>query len=274
MALSDGDFQYISTLVREQAAIVLEKGKEYLVESRLAPLARQEGFDSIGDLVARLSSRPLNDLHSKVVEAMTTNETSWFRDIHPFEALNKVIVPEFMKKREAERSLYIWCAACSSGQEPYSIAILLREHFPALESWRVKIIACDFSNEMVEYARQGRYSQLEVNRGLAAPLLVKYFNRNGLEWQLKDEVRRMVEIQQMNLIEPWPPLPSMDVIFLRNVLIYFDMATKKAILERLHNLLKPDGYLFLGGAETTFHIDDSFERVQLEKTIGYRLRGG
>jgi chemotaxis protein methyltransferase CheR len=271
-ALSKTDFEYVKNLVLKSAAIILETGKEYLVESRLAPLARQEGFASFAELIDQLRKRPFNGLHWKVIEAMTTNETSFFRDVHPFEALKKAILPELLTKRAHERSLHIWCAASSSGQEPYTVAMLLREYFPTLASWTIRFVASDISTEMLARSREGRYSQLEVNRGLPATLLVKYFQKQGTEWQIKEELRRMIEFQQVNLAEAWPSWPRMDIILMRNVMIYFDVATKKTILNKIHQLLRPDGYLFLGGAETTMNLDDAFERVQFDRSGCYRLR--
>jgi chemotaxis protein methyltransferase CheR len=271
MIMTASEFDYIQRLVLEQSAIVLEDDKQYLVESRLLPLARREGFDSIASMVAWLGAKKLDGLRRKVVEAMTTNETSFFRDFHPFEALRKSILPEFMIQRASSKELNFWSAACSSGQEPYSLALLLREYFPHLADWRVRIIATELSEEMLARAREGRYSQLEVNRGLPASLLVKYFCQHGSDWQIREDLRRRVEFQIVNLAEAWPPLPPMDVILMRNVLIYFGVETKKRILSKVRQLLKPDGFLFLGGAETTFNLDDAFERVQFDRTICYRV---
>jgi chemotaxis protein methyltransferase CheR len=271
-ALNNNDFEYVKTLVLKRAAIVLETGKEYLVESRLTPLARQEGFASLEALLTQLRAQPFNVLHWKVVEAMTTNETSFFRDAHPFEALKKVVVPELLAKRTSERTLNLWCAASSSGQEPYTVSMLLRETFPALATWTLRFLASDISLEMLERAREGCYSQLEVNRGLPAALLVKYFQKKGAQWQIKEDLRRAVEFQQVNLAEAWPTMPPMDIVFMRNVMIYFNIETKKTILGKLRKLLRPDGYLFLGGAETTLNLDDAFERVEFDKSGCYRLR--
>jgi len=271
MAIAGADFDFIRDLVRVKAGIVLEPGKEYLVESRLAPLARKEGFPSLPDLVAGLRSRSPNGLHYKVIEAMTTNETTFFRDHKPFELLRTKVLPEVVSRRGAGRNISIWCAASSSGQEPYSIAMLLREHFPFLATWRVDFLASDISQEMLARTRQGRYSQLEVNRGLPAAYLVKYFRKEGAEWQVRDDLRRMLELREINLTEPWPLLPSLDIIFMRNVLIYFSVESKKEILARVRRLLRLDGYLFLGGAETTLNLDDSFEAVPGLSTC-YRLK--
>lgn len=205
---------------------------------------------------------------------MTTNETSFFRDLHPFETLRTTVLPDVIARRASERRLHLWSAACSSGQEPYTIALVLREHFPALAGWTVRLVATDLSREILARARAGRYSQLEVNRGLPAPLLTKHFTREGMEWQLKDEVRRMVEFRELNLLEAWSGLADLDIVFIRNVLIYFDQDIKRGILGRVHRALRPGGYLFLGGAETTLNLDDRFERLHIGKTPCYRRRGG
>jgi chemotaxis protein methyltransferase CheR len=272
MTLSLPEFNFIRRLVLEQSAIVLEEDKGYLVESRLSPLARREGFASLDLLVRRLQAEPFHGLHRQAVEALTTNETSFFRDFHPFEALRKFVLPDLIARRAAERELSIWCAASSSGQEPYSLAMLIRESFAQLASWRVCILATDLSTDALARAREGRYSQLEVNRGLPASLLVKYFQKQGRDWFLRDDLRRMVDHQIVNLASAWPFLPPMDMVMMRNVLIYFGVETKKEILAKVRRVLKPDGYLFLGGAETTFSIDDSFERVQFERATCYRVR--
>jgi len=235
-------------------------------------LARREGFDSLSSMVASLLMKKPDGLHRHVVEAMTTNETSFFRDFHPFEALRKSILPQIMIKRDSLKELNIWSAACSSGQEPYSIAMLLAEDLPGLAGWNIKLIASELSGQMLARAREGRYSQLEVNRGLPAKLLVKYFRQQGVDWQIAEELRRRVEFVAVNLAGYWPPLPPMDIILMRNVLIYFGVEMKKKILRKARQLLKQDGLLFLGGAETTFNLDDSFERVQFDRTICYRVR--
>jgi len=274
MTLSLPAFDYIRALVQKRSAMVLDQEKAYLVEARLCNLARLEGYPSADELVAQLRAGPEDGLHCKVVEAMTINETSFFRDIHPFESLRQVVIPDLVQRRRIERSLNFWCAACSSGQEPYSLAMLLRQHFHELSGWNTRVLARDISTDMVARARQGVYSQLEVNRGLTPHFLGKFFDKQGTDWRIKDEVRRLVEFRSLNLIGAWPVLPSMDVILLRNVLIYFDVPTKKLILARLRQLLRPDGYLFLGGAETTLNLDDAFERVQLDRFSCYRLRSG
>jgi chemotaxis protein methyltransferase CheR len=265
------DFAFICKLLLERSAVVLEPGKEYLVENRLAPIVRALELTSITDLVARVQAPGNAALTTQIIEALVTTETSFFRDLQPFEALRKTIVPELIRRRAGERALTIWCAASSTGQEPYSVALLLREHFPQLREWNVLLLATDLSREVLARAREGRYNQIEVNRGLPAPLLVKYFQQHGTQWQLKEEIRRLVEFRELNLAQPWPFLPRMDLILNRNVMIYFDVATKKSILSRIARLLHPDGYLLLGGAETTFNLDDSFQRVETLKAGFYQL---
>jgi len=264
--------QFLSALVRQRSAIVLEPEKSYLLEARLAPLARAEGFGSIDALVEHLRAQPAGGLHGKVVEAMTTNETSFFRDLHPFEALRTVVIPEVIRHRRTERRLTIWCAASSSGQEPYTVAMTLLEHFPELAGWSVTLLGTDISGAMIARCRAGKYGQIEVNRGLPAPLLMKYFERKGMDWQVKPVVQRLCEFRELNLIEPWGQLPAMDVIFLRNVLIYFDVETKRSILQKVRAALAPWGHLFLGGAETTLNLGDMFERVPFDKAGCYRLK--
>jgi len=272
MAIAAESFDYISKMVYENSAIVLNKGKEYLVESRLGPLATQNDFPSIDDYVEKLKSTPFSAAHREVIEAMTTNETSFFRDMHPFEAIKNNVLPEFIKSRLSVRRLNIWSAACSSGQEPYSLAIMIREYFPMLSVWPVKIIASDLSENALNIARQGCYRSLDINRGMPAALMVKYFEKQGIDWKVKQEVRDMVDFRQMNLVGDWPVLPKMDIVLLRNVLIYFDNETKQSILSQVRQLLMPDGYLFLGSAETTLNIDDSYERIMLGRAVAYRLR--
>lgn len=263
---------YLRTMVHRRAAIVIEPSKDYLIEARLAPVARDAGFESIGDLIGDLRAPPTPrtiSLEKRVIEAMTTNETFFFRDVHPFVALENAVIPELVRKRTS-RQLTIWSAACSTGQEPYSIAILLHDRFPELQTWTVRIVATDLAESILEYARRGRYRQVEVNRGLPLPLLTKYFDRDGSEFCLQQRIRQRVTFQVLNLIERWPTMPQLDVVFLRNVLIYFDVETKRSILKRVKQAMAPGGFLFLGGAETTLNLDDSFERVQEGNAVFYR----
>ena len=268
--MKSADFDYVRNYVRTQAAIVIEPGKEYLVESRLTTLARREKIESIDILVERLRAKPGSDLHRRVVDAMTTNETSFFRDLHPFEALKKTILPELVQKRRPERQLNFWCGAASSGQESYSVLMTIAENFPEIFQWNFNFIATDLSTDVLAQAQSGKYSQLEVNRGLPAPLLVKYFKRNGEFWEFDPMLRKKVVFKELNLMSNWPFMPALDVVFLRNVLIYFDVETKKTILGKIRRLLRPGGYLFLGGAETTLNLEDTFQRFVFDKATCYR----
>ena len=271
MGITSKDFEYVAGLARAGAAIVLEPGKEYLVESRLDPVARQAGFPSLESFLEALRTKKLNgEMHARVIDALTTNETYFFRDFHPFEALRKHIVPEILTSRSATRRLTIWSAACSAGQEPYSLAMLLREHFPQLAGWEVKIVATDLSPTVLSQAREGKYSQLEVNRGLPAPYLIKYFTRRDNCWFIQDQLKTLIEFRPMNLAQPWPLLPPFDLIFIRNVMIYFDTETKRSILRRIRNCLLPHGSLFLGTAETTINLDPNYRPVTFGNATVYR----
>ena len=268
--LAPPDFDFVCQLVRRRSAIVLEPGKEYLVEARLSPLAKELGFGDPTELVAQLR-RDTGPLADRVTEAMTTNETSFFRDIVPFDLLRQEVLPELVVRRATQRRLRIWCGASSSGQEPYTIAMVV-DQVPELAGWDIEILATDLSPEMLDRARSGLYSQLEVNRGLPAQLLVKHFERSGTGYQLKEGLRRSVEFRMLNLAEPWPTLGPFDIVFMRNVLIYFDVETKREIFGRVRRVLAPDGYLFLGAAETTVNIDAGFERLPRERAGCYVLR--
>ena len=271
MPISKTDFDYVSQLAHSEAAIVLEPGKEYLVETRLGPLALLEGFATLALYIDALRYQvKVNGMHAKAIDALTTNETLFFRDFHPFESLRRFIIPEIIEKRASLRRLTIWSAASSTGQEPYSIAMLLREHFPQLNNWNVSILATDLSPTVLKLAQAGEYSQLEVNRGLPASYLVKYFSKQADKWRLSDDVRKMVEFRPMNLIQSWPVMPPMDLVFIRNVMIYFDVESKRTILKKIRACLLPHGYLFLGSAETTTNLDPQFQPVTHGKAVVYR----
>jgi chemotaxis protein methyltransferase CheR len=270
-ALSATDFDFISALARASAAIVLEKGKEYLVEARLTPLAEREGFKTLASFIAALRSDRLpGPLHAKAVDALTTNETYFFRDFHPFEALRKHLLPDLIAARAETRRLTVWCAACSTGQEPFTLAMLLREHFPQLAGWKIEILGTDLSPTVLKQAASGRFNQIEINRGLPASYLIKYFTQQDGAWVLKPEIRDMVQFRPLNLIEPWPILPPCDLIFIRNVMIYFEVETKRTILRKLRHCLRPDGSLFLGASETTLNIDPYWAPVTIGPTVVYR----
>lgn len=270
MTISATAFTFVRELVRAESAIVLEPGKEYLVESRLVPLARQAGHPDVNGYVAELSTRRNPAALMQVVEALTTNETSWFRDSDPFTALRQSIFPALARNR-SRRELRVWAAACSSGQEPYSI-LMTAQDTPELAGWKIDMLATDLSQEMLDRARKGEYSQLEVNRGLPATTLVRHFERAGLNWRISPALTAQVQFRQLNLVRPFPPMAKFDVVFLRNVLIYFDLATKRDILRRVRQVLAPDGHLFLGAAEMTMGVDDAWERVPAGRSSVYRIR--
>lgn len=272
MTLSPPAFAYVSDLVRREAAIVLTPGKEYLVEARLTELARAAGASDVSDYVSILRTKGTPAQRMAVVEALTTNETSWFRDGAPFDVLRSTVVPQLLAAPGRRSRLNIWSAACSSGQEAYTIAMIMADH--ALpRGVTADILGTDISQEMLDRTASGSYSQLEIGRGLPAPMMVKHFKRAGTQWQVSDQLRSMVRVRKLNLAAPFPPLPLFDIVFLRNVLIYFDAATKRSILQRVRRVLNPDGYLFLGGAETTLGIDDGWTRETIGRFTLHRPAG-
>jgi chemotaxis protein methyltransferase CheR len=269
MTLSAQQFTHLSTLLKNETAVVLETGKEYLVETRLSTLAREEGFQSLSDLVDAVLTTHNPQLKAKVLLALTTNETSFFRDLAPFEALKKTIIPELLERRAATKSLTVWSAACSAGQEPYSLAMMLFDTFPALTQWRVMIQASDLNPQVVAKATLGVYSSNEVNRGLPVQYLLKYFEQNGSNFVIKESLRKAITFFPLNLLHQWPTTP-IDVLFLRNVLIYFDVETKRQMFDKVYSVLAPDGYLFLGTAETPYRIHDGFTRQTVGTAVVYK----
>ena len=253
------DYDYLRKLLKERSGLVLSADKQYLVESRLLPLARKIGAPHLSELVAKLKAPGAEPLIVDVVEAMTTNESFFFRDKIPFEHFREFMVPSLLKARAARRSIRIWCAAASTGQEPYSLAMILKEMAAQVSGWRIEIIATDLSNEVLEKARAGLYSQFEVQRGLPVQMLVKYFTQAGETWQISPEIKAMVQYRPLNLLVDFSHLGSFDVVFCRNVLIYFDQPTKVGVLERLARLTEPDGYLVLGAAETVVGLTEVFK---------------
>jgi chemotaxis protein methyltransferase CheR len=270
MSFSPATFAYLAQMVREHSAIVLDDTKAYLVESRLGPLLYSEGVRDIDELAYRLRDDRFGPLRRKVLDAMTNNETWFFRDLYPFEALKSAILPEILARADNAKTISIWSAASSSGQEIYSAAMLIRENFPSLLNWNLTLLGTDFSEAILARARAGTYSQLEVNRGLPAILLAKYFQQVGREWQLKRNILDMAGFRSLNLHMPFPFVGKFDVVFLRNVLIYFALDVRREILARIRLALRPGGILFLGSAETTLNLDDSYERVPFQKAFYYR----
>jgi len=251
------DYGFLRKLLKERSGLDLSSDKQYLVESRLIPLARRVDLSGIAELVAKIKSGA-EALTSEVVEAMTTNETFFFRDKIPFDHLRQTVLPEVLPARANRRSLRIWCAASSTGQEPYSIAMCIKE-FAALAGWRIEIVATDLSQGVLEKSKAGIFSQFEVQRGLPIQMLVKYFTQTGELWQLNADIRAMVQHRQLNLLQDFSHLGTFDVIFCRNVLIYFDQDTKVQIFGRLAKALEPDGVLALGAAESVVGISDAFK---------------
>ena len=261
MKVSPLQFEFLRDLLRRRTGVVIDDSKQYLVVARLLPIVRQRAIPSLDTLVDRIRKTGDKALEKDVLNAMMTHETSFFRDKSPYETLRQ-LVTEMIPKRSAHRQLAIWSAACSTGQEPYSIAMLLNEHFPDLvASWRIRIIATDISEPVLARAREGVFSELETNRGLTAELLKKYFRPLQGKWSIAQECRRLVEFRCLNLNGPWPALPPCDVIFLRNVMLYFDVPTRASLVTKMRRVLKPDGALFLGGAETMIGIDTAYDRL-------------
>jgi chemotaxis protein methyltransferase CheR len=268
MTATTADIDFVRELVRREAAIVLDESKGYLIDARLAPVSRRAGLESISELVDQLK-RGSTELQTLVVEALTTNETSFFRDVHPFEALATEVLPALARARAATRTIRIWSAASSTGQEAYTIAMVAAQA-PQLAGWNIRIVGTDLSEGVLAQAREGRYAQLEVNRGLPVNMLTRYFDREGIAWRVKPEIHKFVEFQQMNLVRPWPLTLRFDIVFLRNVLIYFDAATKQMLLERVLKVLPPDGYLFVGGTEMIAGSHDGFVQERSGRATWHR----
>ena len=266
--ISPSSFGFVADFLRRETAMICEPGKEYLVEARLLPLARAVGAADVDAYVDRLRTDPVE--RARAVDALTINETSWFRDLAPYQAFTDVLLPQLLEARKDRRHLEIWSAACSSGQEAYSMAMLLDESLPA--GWTYRIHATDVSPTMLERVRAGRYSQVEMNRGMPANRLVKYFTRVGREWEVSADLRRMITTEQVNLAAPLPGIGLFDLVLLRNVLIYFDVDVKRDILRRFRPRVSPDGFLMLGSTETTLDLDDAWAREPAGKAWVHRPR--
>jgi len=255
------DYDYLRKLVKERSGLVLSADKQYLVESRLLPVARKAGLSGLSELVQQIKAANAQSLVVEVVEAMMTNESFFFRDKLPFDHFRDTIIPSLVAARASQRRIRIWCAAASTGQEPYSLAMCLKELAPLVAGWRIDIVATDLSNEVLEKAKAGIYSQFEVQRGLPIHLLIKYFTQVGETWQIAPEIRAMVQFRPFNLLNDFGGLGMFDVVFCRNVLIYFDQPTKVGVLDRMARTAERDGYLVLGAAETVVGLTDSFKPV-------------
>ena len=252
------DFDLYKDLLKDKSGLVVTPDKSCLLDSRLGPVAKKWGYASIDAMTLALKGVPDSNLVKDIIEAMTTNETSFFRDTRPFDMFRDHILPSLMESRATKRSLRIWCAAASSGQEPYSLSMLMLEKGAALANWNIEIIATDISNDILAQAQNGIYSQFEVQRGLPITLLMKYFTQQGDKWQIKDVVKKPIKYKYFNLLDSMASMGQFDIIFCRNVLIYFDEKTKGDVLNRMAKQLTKDGFLFLGGAETVLGITNAF----------------
>ncbi|ADZ69381.1 CheR family methyltransferase [Polymorphum gilvum] len=259
--MTPSEYEFLKRFLKERSGLVLSDDKQYLVESRLVPVARKTGIDTLSALVSALQRGGNAALASNVVEAMTTNESFFFRDKTPFEHFTNTMLPAMLDKRSKTRSFKIWCAAASTGQEPYSLGICLREAGAKVAGWRVRILGTDLSTEVLEKAKAGIYSQFEVQRGLPIQMLLKYFTQQGDLWQINPDLRAMIEWRKLNLLENFSHLGEFDIVFCRNVLIYFDQQTKIDILQRIAKLMPEDGFLVLGAAETVVGLTDAFQPV-------------
>lgn len=259
--MNEQDYKFFEELLKRESGLIITPEKTYLLESRLLPLAEKFGAVSLEGLAKKMRDTKDPAIQRAVVEAMTTNETSFFRDNTPFQRMKEDILPYFIKARAAQKSLRIWSAACSSGQEPYSTAMLLKEFGPQLQGWKFEIVATDLSHDILAQAKAGIYSQFEVQRGLPIQMLVKYFTQQGDRWHVKQELKDMITFKPANLLSDFSALGQFDIVFCRNVLIYFDVPTKAKVLQGIRGVTKQDGVLFLGGAETVIGISDAFKSL-------------
>lgn len=273
MKVSQPQFAFLRELLRRRTGVVIDDSKHYLVVARLTPIVRQRSIPSLDTLIDRLKSGGDPTLERDVLNAMMTHETSFFRDKSPFETLRRLLA-ELIERRAMHRQLVIWSAACSTGQEPFSIAMLLNEHFPnVLATWRIRVIATDISEAVLARAREGLFSDLETHRGLSPQMLQKYFRPLQGKWSISQDCRRLVEFRQLNLNGSWPMMPTCDVVFLRNVMLYFDVPTRAALVAKMRRVIRPDGALFLGGAETMIGIDTGYDRLLGAGCSYYRPKG-
>jgi len=267
------EFDYVSALLKRESGLVIGRDKVYLLESRLVPLARERGMAGLSDVIQALMTGRDANLVKAVVDAMTTNETFFFRDVRPFDQFKTVSMPEVLTSRATKRQLRIWSAACSTGQEPYTIAMILKEMEAKIAGWKIEIIATDLALDVLERAKKGVYSQFEVQRGLPVQLLVKYFTQQKDTWAINDVLKRMITFRPLNLLHSFAGLGQFDIIFCRNVLIYFDQETKGKILDGMAKLMPPDGTLYLGGAETVLGVTNAFQPVANQRGL-YRPTAG
>ncbi|GAB3124888.1 CheR family methyltransferase [Novispirillum itersonii] len=260
------DFDFLAKMLKDRSGLVLTKDKSYLLESRLMPVARKRGYKGLEELVAQLRKRD-EALAVDVTEAMTTNESFFFRDQKPFDQFRQVVLPNLLATRATKKSFRIWCAAASSGQEPYSLAMILKEESAKLAGWKTEIVGTDISREILQKARAGLYSQFEVQRGLPIQMLVKYFKKRDDQWEIDPAIRAMVQYKEWNLLGDLGALGSFDVVFCRNVLIYFDQDTKGVVLDNISRQMNDDGVLYLGGAETVLGISERFKPIPSQRGV-------
>ncbi len=270
--MNPNDYQYLSKFLIESSGLALGEGKEYLLEARVTPLSQSFGFSDVAELISKLRRGRDVRISTAVTESMTTNETSFFRDKTPFEEIKATLLPALIEKRRALQKLRIWCAAASTGQEIYSLLMLMEDSFPELKSWRIEVVGTDIAQSMLNRSQEAVYSQFEVQRGLPTPLLIKHFEQVTQGWRIKDTLRNRVKWQQLNLLSEFAHLGPFDMILCRNVLIYFEVAHKRDVLERMRNILSRDGYLMLGAAESIVGITDQFERFRECRSAVYQPR--
>ncbi len=265
--IAPNDYEFLRQLLLKRSGLALAENKQYLLDGRLAPVMREHGLASMAELVIKLRSANNERLERALVEAMTTNESFFFRDKVPFDNFTSVMLPKFLATRSPGRTIRIWCAAASTGQEPYSLAILIKENAAKVAGWRFEIIGTDLSQEVLDRATAGVYSQFEVQRGLSIQHLMRHFTKVGDNWQIHPDLRAMVQFRTHNLLAPFSHLGLFDIIFCRNVLIYFDPPTKSEVLMRLAKAMTPDGYLVLGGAETVVGLSDAFRLAPGQRNL-------
>ncbi len=268
--VSKESLSFFFSFLQKESGLVLDDSKTYLIEARLGPIVSEAGLASIDALCQQLRLNPTSPLRQKVVDAMATNETSFFRDMVPFEIVRKVILPELIKTNQHSKKIRIWSAACATGQEPYSLAMLLSNMGPALAGWNVEILATDMVERVLERARNGTYSHYEIQRGLPAQYMTRFFDQVGTEWQVRPELKKWIQFRRLNLLSDYSGLGLFDIIFCRNILIYFDIASKKKVLEQMAASLSPNGVLFLGGGETPLGITDRFTRFEIDRAVYYK----
>ncbi|MGQ9812709.1 MAG: CheR family methyltransferase [Dissulfurimicrobium sp.] len=266
-------FRFFADIVKSASGISLTTGKEYLIESRLNELSKILNLRDLDDLYQKAKLQMTPQLKNQIVEAMTTNETYFFRDQHPFDALRTDIIPELIKRKGARPRLRLWSAACSTGQEPYSMAMIIAEHFKHIANGASEILATDISKQVIEKGAAGRFTQIEVNRGLPITMLIKYFKQQGAFWVINEDIKKMVHFRLLNLVGPIAAVGSFDVIFCRYVLIYFDQETKQQVIQKLEKALNPGGYLFFGATETPVGFSPAMERLSIGKTVCWRKAG-